>query len=52
MRTRKERAADSAAMHQAAADAKARAEAAQRMANQELKALGDVKSQLEEYWDE
>jgi hypothetical protein len=50
MRTRKKRAADSAAMHQAVADAQARAEAAQRMAEEELKELGDVKAQIEEYW--
>lgn len=50
MRTRKERQQDSAAMHQAVADAQSRAEAAQRMAEQEIKELGDVKAQIEEYW--
>lgn len=50
MRTRKERAADFAAMQQAVADAQSRAEAAQQMAEQQLKALGDVKAQIEEYW--
>ena len=52
MRTRKERTADSAAMQQAVAEAQERAEAAQRMAEQQLRALGDVKAQIEEYWDE
>jgi hypothetical protein len=51
VRTRIERQRDSAAMHQAVADANARADAAQRMAEQQLKALGDVKAQIEEYWD-
>jgi hypothetical protein len=50
MRTRKERAADSAAMRQAVSDAHARAESAQRMAEQQIKSLGDVKAQIEEYW--
>lgn len=52
MRTREERQRDFAAMHQAVADAQARAEAAQRMAEQQLKELENVKAQIEEYWDE
>jgi len=52
MRSRIERQRDSAALHQAVADAQARAESAQRMAEQQLKELGNVKAQLEEYWDD
>ena len=51
MRTRKKRQRDSAAMQQAVAEAQARAEKAQRMAEQQLKELGNVKAQIEEYWD-
>jgi hypothetical protein len=50
MRTRKERLQAAAAMHQVVADALVQAEKAQRMAEQQIKELADVKSQLEEYW--
>jgi len=50
MRTRKERQQAAAAMHQAVAEALVQAEKTQRMAEQQMKKLGDVKSELEEYW--